>query len=347
MNCRLRTPWMMVVLSALGLLTFASCGGSTNEGDGPGTETGNPPVIQKAKLRLVVRGHDLRLIGEPGALPAGASLRVTNQRSGVVLETTVASDGSLDVLVEGERTDTFELVAQTPGGETSVSLNATDLPLDLSALSCDGLSTAKDNTVAAAFAEADQTCVTDTDCTSEIWENFCYSRCTPQVASRGGFAAASLEAERRVTPLCEQQQRRGCPGEPVPFCAAAPAVLCEDNRCVAHELEQLDCVERGREAVRERQAIVDRAYRECQVDADCALAGGSNLCLPLCGFSAAVAASASEIIDAELRGLDDSLCAQLEAESCSGAFPPCTEPSGTTRPICVQGQCATSFEPSE
>lgn len=343
-----RSSRIAIALLACALLPAAltRCGAAVN-GE-YGTETGNPPVIQKAKLRLVVNGDELRLVGEPGALPPNASVRVTNQRTSVVIEATAGSDGSLELAVDGERTDSFELVVVTAGGEASVTVSATDLPLDLSTLSCAGLRDAKDNVVAAAFAEADQSCATDLDCTADYWGTFCYNPCKPFVASRDAFVAASFEAEGRVAPLCTQELQSNCPAAPAPICAPLPPVLCEDNRCVVRERVELDCAERGRDAVRERQAIVDRAYRVCQVDADCALANDSNECMPACGFSAAIAASASDIIAESLQGLDDFLCRQLTSAGCSGSVsPPCTQPAGTTTPICVQGQCETLFEPSE
>ncbi|MET0411013.1 MAG: hypothetical protein ABW217_06940 [Polyangiaceae bacterium] len=312
-----------------------------------GTETGNPPVIQRAKLRLVVNGDELRLIGDPGALPPSASVRVTNQRTGVVLDTTAEDDGSLDVSVDGERTDTFELAVVTTGGEASVTLSATELPLDSSTLSCDGLRDAKDDAVAEVFAEADQTCATDRDCRSEVWETFCYSRCAEVVASRDGFDAADRAAEDRVNALCEQEQRSGCTVPPPALCGSTSAALCDDNRCVIHERAELDCRQRGRVALAQRELIVERADRECQVDADCSLIAGDGLCLPVCNFVRSVSVSASSSVQAEVDQLESSACIELDGCSDSDTFANCSEPSGTTRPACVQGQCTTSFEPSQ
>jgi hypothetical protein len=334
-----------LLLCALLPPALIRCGAAV---DDYGTETGNPPVIQKSKLRLEETPDGLRLIGEPRAVPSGASVRVTNLRSGASLETSAGADGSLDVALDGERSDDYELIVTTAGGEARTTLSAAALPDDLSTLSCDGLNVALENTVWSSFASVDRACTQDTDCVSEGWGNECFSRCTGVIASRAGSAAASLEASERIQPLCDQRARARCPALPEPSCAPLPPVLCQQGQCVAQAETQLSCEDSSREAYRRRDDVLRRASHECTVADECAIVTPRLSCVADCYFGAAIAMSAVLGIDPEIEAIEQQVCVSAaEQRGCEPPRPLPCEPPGDPRVDCVQGTCTLSFPPFE
>jgi hypothetical protein len=105
-------------------LVATSCGGTAQE---VGTETGNPPILDKLKLRLLVRTGSVEVIGDPGAVaPGGVEVTVRNLTSGEARTVASAADGSFSVVLRGGIEDGYEVTVSANGTNSSVSVDQDD-----------------------------------------------------------------------------------------------------------------------------------------------------------------------------------------------------------------------------
>jgi hypothetical protein len=108
---------VLFMLGALGPAAALSCGGVAGE---VGTETGNPPVLDKLRLRLEVRDSGVTVIGEAGAVsPGGARVTVRNLTSGEARTVTAAADGSFSARLRGGLEDGYEVTVSSRGEDTT------------------------------------------------------------------------------------------------------------------------------------------------------------------------------------------------------------------------------------
>ncbi|MEY2937091.1 MAG: hypothetical protein RL033_7840, partial [Pseudomonadota bacterium] len=155
------------------------CGGATNDRE-PGTETGNPPVVDGQKLRLVTNAAGAELIGQPGAVPGGAEVRLDNRSTGESAETTASADGSFRVLVPGAALDTYEVTVTYRGGTVTVPVTAApeDLQNRVASAepppSCEQLESSLQERLDLAFTPATRGCTTDSECVIRGWDSDCY-----------------------------------------------------------------------------------------------------------------------------------------------------------------------------
>ena len=113
----------ILLLGALAGVPFAatSCGGTAQE---VGTETGNPPILDKLKLRLLVRTGSVEVIGDAGAVaPGGVEVTVRNLTNGEERTVASAADGSFSVVLRGGIEDGYEVTISSNGRNTSVSVD--------------------------------------------------------------------------------------------------------------------------------------------------------------------------------------------------------------------------------
>src|SRR5215471_11848241 len=94
-------PWLLIAVCPP---LLGHCGGAVEHG----TETGNPPVVEEKKLHVVLHDDGAEVVGDAGAVPAGASVTVTNTRSGDHVQAIASADGSLNVSVPGTLGDEYE-----------------------------------------------------------------------------------------------------------------------------------------------------------------------------------------------------------------------------------------------
>jgi heat shock protein HslJ len=108
--------WLgLALLGSLGL----GCGAQFDS-----TDTGNPPVIIGQKLRLVPSGLGVVVVGEPGAVTAGAQVQVVNVSTNRSQTTTAAPDGSFEVEIEGTLADEYRVQASLGGQSSSTGLSS-------------------------------------------------------------------------------------------------------------------------------------------------------------------------------------------------------------------------------
>jgi hypothetical protein len=333
----------IAALCALLPATLTRCGGNAAE---LGTETGNPPVINKGSLHLEDAPGGVRLVGTAGAVTPGADVDLTNQRTGATEQTRAAADGSIEVVVAGQSTDVYEVTVNSGGRETSVTLTAAELPDDLTTLSCNGLENALGDVVAASFAAADTACSEDADCLLSQWGAGCYSDCGDTVLSSTGQTAALADAEQRTAPVCAELERRPCERRGSSPCTsrAFGAILCRSGQCIGADANELSCTELERVAAKRRVEVAQEPQRACQVDADCTVLSTQVSCAAYCNFPDAVARGAVEEVQSRLQSIEQELCGPATAMGCVTPALPCPAPPRNTTATCVQGQCTAQYQ---
>lgn len=334
----------MLLLCALAPMTLARCGGSANDGGGIGTETGNPPAIDKAALRLEVTPDGVRLVGTPGAVTPGAEVRITNQRTGTSAATTAAANGSVELTISGEPRDVYEITVTRGGREVTITLTTADLPADLSSLSCDALGDALGNVMAATYAEADTSCTVDADCAETSWGGDCYFGCGASVLSGSAVDATAALGEQRIAGLCDEIEARSC-GYPEPSCDRPELVLrCEQGQCVARAPGELTCNEQSSAAADRLATMRADTPLECTDDSECGLQRYSLSCVPDCGYEEAIAVRFRSLVDDTLLSIEQRICQPSRAGGCPPPLgPDCPAPDQPTVAVCMQGQCAVRY----
>jgi hypothetical protein len=356
-------PWLLVALcpSLLG-----HCGGSVEHG----TETGNPPVLEQQKLHIVLHGTGVELVGDPGAVPPGASVSITNRSTGEGAEATGRADGSLNVSLSGSLQDTYDVTVSYRGGTQTLQLTASldDVTGDLASGSSTGNAGGSGTTamavpptpdplvcgtllqtlgarVSAGFASADKTCQRDEDCENALQAVGCFYSCEGAVASRSGAEAARATIARDIAPLCTEFSSRGCELAPRPCPAVGIFLSCNAGTCA--ELSTLSCDELPKAAAARVTTAVNDTSRSCSRDADCALVAADISCVPSCGsLYYSVASSALEGLTNSVAQAEGLYCGRATFLGCPAPIAlPCLPRTDTPQATCSAGQCEVTYLP--
>ncbi len=327
------------------------CGGATNDGL-LGTETGNPPVVDSRKLRLVAGASGVELIGEAGAVPSGAQLRLDNRSTGASAVVTAGADGSFQLELAGSPLDTYEVTVTDRGGTVTLGLQvqameATELPGTApSALSCEQLESSLGLTVNGALEPFAQGCTRHSDCQLQFWGVGCYYQCGFSYVVAAQQAAAVVAAEQSIAPACAELESR-CERQPPASCPLpTPIPECNQGTCRVLSLDGLGCDDletRAGELLADAFASVDR---RCTVDADCTVAAlGGLSCVSGCGFNGAVASSALASLQQSLQGLENGLCNLFNGRACTPPMQPSCTPQPPARAVCADERCTLANDP--
>lgn len=335
------TPLACWLLLGLCPPLLGQCGGAAQPGTlDPGTETGNPPRVDGRKLFLVQSGESVLLIGEAGAVsPGGASVRVTNLRTGVQVETTALNDGSINVVIPGSLADGYELSVSNEGQAVNLPVPASD-GSSLDALSCNALENALGQRIASGFAAADTSCTTHTDCVLSGWGVGCYYQCGSSYLSLAGQSASLAAIEAATEPVCTELDSR-CERQPASSCPPSLATVpeCRDGTCQGLDVNALECQEVSSRASLRVNELLERADRACATDDDCALVNPSVSCFADCGRETNISVSAVQALTESVAQIERDFCQSFDGRQCPPPLiPPCTPPQQTT-PVCNAGQC--------
>lgn len=318
---------------------LGQCGGAAQPGIELGTETGNPPRVDERKLYLVESGESVQLVGEAGAVsPGGATVRVTNLRTGAQVEATAQNDGSISVVIPGSLADGYELSVSNGGEVVNVPVPArAGEESSLDALSCNALEDTLAERGAASFAAADASCTADTDCVLSFGNVGCYFHCG-SFRSLAGHSEAVAEVEATTEPVCAElasrcEREAACPG------ALGPTVPeCRGGTCQGLDVDALDCETVSNRASLRLQELLERADRACVTNADCALIDPGVSCVADCGRENTIAASAVPALTDSVDRIESDFCQNFEVRACPLPNLNCVPPQPTT-PVCNAGQC--------
>ena len=335
------TPIACWLALALCLPLLGQCGGAAQPGTmDPGTETGNPPRVDERKLYLVQSGSSVQVIGEAGAVsPGGATLRVTNLRTGEQVEATALNDGSINVIIPGAPADGYELTVSNAGDVVNVRVPAAD-GSSLDALSCNALENALGQRVASGFAAADTACTRDTDCVYAGWGVGCYYQCGSSFLSLAGQSASLAAIEADLEPVCTELETR-CERQAPSSCPPPNVTVpeCRGGTCQGLDVNALDCNTVSNRAEARMRELIDQADRACVTDGDCELVNPRVSCFADCGNQTNIAASAVPALTESVAQVERDFCQNFEARACPPRLvPPCVPPPPST-PVCNAGQC--------
>ena len=362
-------PWLVISLCPP---LLGHCGGALEHG----TETGNPPVVEQQKLHVVLHDSGVEVVGDPGAVPAGASVAVTNLRTGESVQATAGADGSVNIDVPGTAQDTYDVTVSSgggtqsvqvtaatpggpvepyrdpPGGTSSTSLSDADLP----GASCDALETLLGQRIATAFESGSTQCRTDDDCVFAGWGAGCYFQCGGSFLSVNGSILARAAAEQSVAPVCSELQR--CIRQPASSCPPplTTRAQCSNGVCQPLDLSTYSC-EQLSDTASARLVTTLTGGTQCLQDADCMLFEPSVSCAFSCpGHPMAVAVYAGPAFNAAVQRIESPFCDEFHNRgTCTGPFPlPCPAPLFQPKAVCVlpspgvpgtTGQCTVASSP--
>jgi hypothetical protein len=351
-------PWLLISVCPP---LLGHCGGSTE----PGTETGNPPVVEQQRLHIVLRDTGVEVVGDPGAVTAGASVQLTNRRTGDHAEATARADGSVSVSVPGSLQDEYEVTVATRGGSQTVRVTTTSgdtssagsagvgpgdtgaSDAELASASCSTLESTLRQRVSAGFSGGDTACRVDDDCVFQGWGVGCYFQCGSSFLSVNGAALAQAQVQTDTAPVCNELTSR-CTREPPFSCAPVPTTTpeCANGVCRGLDLSALGCDELANTASSRLNSLLDTADHGCARDSDCTLYDPSLACVADCGRPTALATQALPDLTGRVEQLEERFCAEFENRSCPGPFQlPCPPPLMTPKASCVSGQCSVTSTP--
>ena len=332
--------WLLVAV-------LAAC----TDAHGPehGTQTGNPPVLDRGRVTLEVSADEVHIVGKSGAAtPGGASIEVTNGTTGEVITGTAAADGSFDVRVDGSPDDTF-VVRAIANEEQSAPVyvvrgGAAFAGEDDGSLACEQYTDLGRAMLAASASAAsdDRNCNDASDCRVAVMTAPCAPGCDPVYLSTAGASQFEASIETLSTGLCASAYEEGC-SYPLFRCPNIPPPDCIEGQCMrgSGRPSCADLSERAREAI---AAAVAAADTRCEGDSDCTTAGTSTVCAPSC-LTAAVSTEGKATLEAAVASTNTNLCAGFEASGCE--IERACDPIASPPPRCVSGQCTTDVRPGE
>lgn len=120
---QLRSLYAVAIAAASLPLVASACGARIEHGL-HGTDTGNPPVVDSARIAARLDGETIVVRGQEGAVPAGADVQVENATSGVTVRQTANGDGSFEVSLPGVDGDAVVVEVSANGETAQVTLQA-------------------------------------------------------------------------------------------------------------------------------------------------------------------------------------------------------------------------------
>ena len=319
------------------LLVAALAACTNTHGPKGSTQTGNPPLLDRARVTLEVGAADVHITGEPGAAtPGGATIEITNLTTGQIIEGRAAPDGSFDVRVDGSPNDAF-VVRVSANGEQSAPVyvvrGGAEIAGEDGSLTCDQYTELAHAVLEASAAAADRSCNSSADCMTVPLSAGCVPCFLASVAVNGvSQVEATLEAIDNG--LCASSLVEGC-RYPRARCGAPAPPECVAGQCTA--LSELSCSERHAKAEATLAEAVQAADTRCESDSDCTLLEGATLCGGNCGLGVASRAGAAQV-QQTLAEINAGLCANFSEDGCKYEPVPCIL-LPIPPPRCEAGQC--------
>lgn len=310
-------------------------------GPSSSTQTGNPPLLDRARVMLVVGADAFQITGEPGAAsPGGATIEITNLTTGQVIEATAAPDGSFDVTVDGSPDDAF-VVRVIANGEQSPPVYVVRGGAEIAgdedgSLTCDQYTELAHAVLEASSAAADRRCSSSADCAAVTLSEGCVV-CFRDYAGSDGVSQIEATFDAVQGGLCASAREEGC-RFPVPRCVPVTPLECVAGQCTAQA--ELSCEERRAKADATLAEAVQAADRRCASDTDCTVLSGAAMCSSgNCGLGVASRAGAA-LVEQTLIEIDVGVCANFREDGCPvDPRPPLCPAIAVPSPRCEAGQC--------
>lgn len=352
MNRKARPLALKVMGLLLVPLLCAACGARSD--DRMSTDTGNPPVIDQAKIRVRASDAGVVVWADAGAVsPAGAMVAVTNVTTAETVTTTAKNDGSFEVELAGAVTDEYRVEVRADDRKASVDAVVGEADatfgielqcFDASAEPPQGTTTgpagcsllwAEAMCLAEEVLDVDTTCESDADCVKVSKGLDCVDSChgtTLVSASEAAGARSSLDAINNE--VCAAFKAQGCNY----IASGCPPLSPWHAGCVEGTCQAVRGCEEGQQAAAATIAAEATALAEgCDADADCTV-----VFAPSCDWQCTdevlfVAEGELERLQT-LRETVDATCKDaLVDESCGQAS--CTTAEPSEQAVCSAGVC--------
>lgn len=335
-------PWLLIAVCPP---LLGRCGGAAEHS----TETGNPPVVERQKLHVVLHDTGVEVVGDAGAVSPGANVRVTNRNTGETAEAIARTDGSVNIVVPGSPQDEYEVTVSNGSGSQTVQVSAqtggdtADAGGSAPSGTCSALRETLAARVSAGFANVDKTCQRDEECLFTRTDSGCYSSCESVIASSSGAQAARAAVVQDIAPLCSEFDNQLCETPDFACNLGSPVLVCKGT---CSPLDTLGCDEVPTRSAARVTTLINDAARTCSRDDDCTLAQANLRCVSSCGNVHGVALSALEDLQRRIAETESRYCGAAESMGCPGPVElPCTPPSGTPQATCNAGQCEVAYVP--
>jgi hypothetical protein len=307
------------------------------------TQTGNPPVIQTERVALRLSSTDARVIGEPGAVePGGATVEITNLRTGETITTEAAEDGSFDVVV-GLASDSYSVRAKVGGQRSSpvYVVRGTAAVGDGrdGSLSCEQRNTLAGELLTEAADRADRSCTTDSDCAPVVARASCYqpSCWFAYVSDRGGAQIERVSREIDGN-LCAEYDVDAC-SHALPKCAEPSAAVCKMGQCapIVPQEPAASCNSLALEAGKRFDDAIQAADRSCNDIQDCIVSPMRVSCREDCPLPTSFSQVGLDSLNAAVRDIEAQECAAFDAIGCKVSEPTCGDL--VVAVACIQNVC--------
>ena len=203
------------------------------------TETGNPPVLDLARIALVIKRDEVHVVGERRAVqPGGVAIEVLRLAANTVARGDVAADGSFDVRVEGGLDESYAVRAVHPDTDEvsepvivsrgGASVGGTDG--GTGPFSCEDLHQEITGRFGAFWPDVDGACETHADCMMVRPAETCPTTlCSAVAVPHAGRRAIEAGFTAIADTLCAQYQSEGCGASdpPLATCASGPSACIE------------------------------------------------------------------------------------------------------------------------
>jgi hypothetical protein len=261
--------WVAALIVAALMPAFTlSCGGrETNMS----TKTGNPPVIDQTRVRIVGADGEVVVSGDEGAVQTSGDeqvvAKVTNRSNDATGSAAVNDDGSFEVRVEGTLEDDYELTVTTRGtsDSTTIELAESDGATTSDAGESDGTATCLERTgadpneagtrgpqpvcgtlnaealcrAAELVSTVASECEDKQDCVVVHRNLECVDSCNSSVVvSARGAAELAVGLASIDETICRDFSEEGCTYIATGCTPASKTVaLCEEGQCVAGHVQ--------------------------------------------------------------------------------------------------------------
>jgi hypothetical protein len=228
---------LLALACALASLWLITCTSTHTENS---TETGNPPVIDVDRVALEVGKDSVHIVGEAGAvMPGGASIEITNVRTGQTVKAQAAPDGSFEVEVMATPQDVLALAASAGSKHSQpvyVARGGAWVGDGSSGLSCQQRSQLASQAIGSALVQATSGCRVAEDCIEVPTRSVCTASCGDALVARTERAAVENTLRSVDDGLCKSFEADGCMLLALP-CIPPPngPIVCNTGRCEQRE----------------------------------------------------------------------------------------------------------------
>jgi hypothetical protein len=300
----------------------------------------------------------VHITGSKGAVkPGGVTITVRNLVSDKRASERAAKDGSFDLQAPGSASDAYEVHATSGRAQSKpvfvVNGEAVDGKGDAGTPSCEQWVQLAADQQDAVIAEADTSCVRDSDCFLARRIDLCVASCDAVWVSQTGLKQISAVVSAVHNGICAEYERSGCDPGPVGCSVPHGGAVCDRGHCVTPDsgpgvgMGDVGTSDAGGDAgdatcgglwnaamARLQQAIGD-ADKVCTNAGDCTYAPSSTDCFGGCD-NAVVSIAGRTQVQSAVDEINADVCAGYVADGCPVGGPMCAQ---RPTPVCKQGRC--------